>query len=257
MTALHFVGGEKGGEGRSFVCRALIDYHRFQHIPFSVFDTCRSYSDVSRFYKGIEGCKAKEYSHDHSLPQIAFDVFDEELDGSVIVNLHTHGMKQMIWPQIEEDTDYYSAELQSKNAVVWFVSIGSCDSYRLLKESLDYFQGRVRHILVKNRLLTSYWGLENVDDKFDRMSHEYGFSVIDFPQFPPGRALRLIEKEDMPYIEAQQHPALSRQSRNQSSTFLKRASAAFESVKAVSSDHAHTHQLEVIAPRTVQKIAVA
>lgn len=234
MTSIHFVGGEKGGEGRSFVCRALIDYHRVQQIPFSAFDTCRSYSDVSRFYNSAEGCEVKGFSHEDSLPEIASDVFRKNLEGNVIVNLHTHGMKQLVWPWIEEDRYDRMSELQRKNAIIWFVSIGSCDSYRLLEESLHYFsQSGVRHILVKNLGSRSFWGIDDVDDKFERISAEHDIPMITFPRFPDGKALRAILEEDIPYLEAQQHPAFSRLQRNQSSIFLEGAFAALGSLNIV------------------------
>lgn len=252
MTSLHFVGGEKGGEGRSFVCRALIDYHRIQNIPVSVFDTCRSYSDVSRFYQNIEGCKAKGFSHDDSLMEIAFDVLDEELEGSVIVNLQTYGMNQMLWPWMGEDKDDYLEELQRKNPVVWFVSLGSDDSYRLFQESLDYFQGSVRHVLVRNFAKRSRWSREDLAEKFDFLSSEHNIPVIDFPYFRYGKALELILNEDVPYIEAWQHPALSRLSRKQTFIFLRKAFAAFESANVIQTDF--THQMEAAIPRIVQKM---
>ena len=232
MTSIHFVGGEKGGEGRSFVCRALIDYHRVHHIPFFAFDTCRSYSDVARFYSDIEGCEVKGYTHEYSLTEIAADIFKRALERSIIVNLHTHGMKQMVWPWIEEDRDNRMATLQ-KNATVWWISIGSCDSHRLLEESLNYFQGRVRHILVKNPGHRSFWGIDSVNEKFGRTANENNLPVITFPRFPDGEALNTILEKDIPYLEAQQHPDFPFSSKRRSTIFLERAFTAIESANAI------------------------
>lgn len=255
MTALHLVGGELGGVGRSFVCRALVDYHRVQNIPLSVFDTCRSYNDVSRYYQGIKGCRAKGFSPDYTLSEIAFDVFDEDIEGSVIVNLQTYGMSQMVRPWIEEDRDDYIDELRIKNAVVWFVSTGSTDSYRFFQESIDYFQDTVRHVLVKNFTKGSRWSNEETSEKFDLLSSENKIPIIDFPRFPNGEALELVLNENVPYIEAQQRPDLSRLSRKQTSIFLRKAFAAFESAKVIQTDF--THQLAVVSSHTVQEDIVA
>ena len=224
---------EKGGEGRSFVCRALIDYHRDRKIPFSGFDTCRSYSDVSRFYTNIEGCEVKGFSYEDSLPDIATTVLKKEIEGNVIVNLQTHGMALMMRPWIDVDKDARLSELQSKNAVIWFVSIGSCDSHRLLEESLRYFQGSVPHILVKNLSGRSYWNIDSVNERFEQISTKYNLPVITFPNFPESKALRAILNEDIPYLEAQYHPDLSIVCKRRSSVFLNRAFAALELAEAI------------------------
>lgn len=229
MTTIHLIGGEKGGEGRSFVCRALIDYHRDRRIPFVGFDTCRSYSDVSRFYTDREGCDVKGFGHEDSLPSIADEVFRQEIDGSVIVNLQTHGMALLVRPWIEEDEATRLSELQRKNAVVWFVSIGTCDSFRLLNESIEYFQGKVPHILVRNMWERSLWSLENVREKFQQVTTKYNIRTIDFPHFIDSKELSTIESQDMPYLEAQSYSDFSTVSRHRCSVFLKRAFAAFES----------------------------
>jgi hypothetical protein len=182
-------------------------------------------------------------------------VFDEDIEGSVIVNLQTHGMSLMVWPWIEQDRDEYIDELRSKDAVVWFVSTGSKDSYRFFQESIDYFQGTVRHVLVKNFTKGSRWSNEELSEKFGLLSSENKIPVIDFPRFPSGKALELVLNEDVPYIEAQQHPTLSRLSRKQTSIFLRKAFAAFESAKVIQTDF--THQLEIVSSHTVQEDIVA
>ena len=229
MTTIHFIGGEKGGEGRSFVSRAFIDYHRDRQIPFYGFDICRSYSDVSRFYENVEGCDVQGFSHKDSPSDIADTVFSKEIEGSVIVNLQTHGMARLVRPWIEEDRDARFSELQRKNAVVWFVSIGTCDSFRLLKESIEYFQGRVPHILVRNMWERSLWSLENVREKFQQVTTKYNIRTIDFPNFIDSKELFTIESEDIPYLEAQWYSDFSTVSRHRCSVFLKRAFSAFES----------------------------
>ena len=64
MTMIHLVGGMKGGVGKSFVCRALIDYHRKRELPFTIIDTGHSYRDVARFYENVENCQVESVSSD-------------------------------------------------------------------------------------------------------------------------------------------------------------------------------------------------
>ena len=50
MSSLNFIGGEKGGVGKSVVARLLAQYFIDQSIPFVGFDTDRSHTSFTRFY---------------------------------------------------------------------------------------------------------------------------------------------------------------------------------------------------------------
>jgi len=50
MSHIHFIGGEKGGVGKSVVCRVLAQYFIDHGMPFRGFDTDRSHGALLRFY---------------------------------------------------------------------------------------------------------------------------------------------------------------------------------------------------------------
>ncbi|MBL9166478.1 MAG: hypothetical protein JNN07_01915 [Verrucomicrobiales bacterium] len=50
MATIHFVGGEKGGVGKSLVSRVLAQYLIDHNLPFLGFDTDRSHGALLRFY---------------------------------------------------------------------------------------------------------------------------------------------------------------------------------------------------------------
>ena len=50
MPRVHFIGGEKGGVGKSVVSRVLSQYFIDRQIPFLGFDTDRSHGSLLRFY---------------------------------------------------------------------------------------------------------------------------------------------------------------------------------------------------------------
>src|ERR1700729_2016871 len=50
MARLHFIGGEKGGVGKSVVARILAQYFIDRQIPFLGFDTDKSHGSLLRFY---------------------------------------------------------------------------------------------------------------------------------------------------------------------------------------------------------------
>jgi hypothetical protein len=50
VTQLHFIGGEKGGVGKSVMARVLAQYHVDRGLAFTGFDTDRSHGTFARFY---------------------------------------------------------------------------------------------------------------------------------------------------------------------------------------------------------------
>jgi hypothetical protein len=50
MSSLNFIGGEKGGVGKSVMARVLAQYFIDKGVPFTGFDTDRSHTSFTRFY---------------------------------------------------------------------------------------------------------------------------------------------------------------------------------------------------------------
>ncbi|MCB2042419.1 MAG: mobilization protein, partial [Rhodoferax sp.] len=50
MASLNFIGGEKGGVGKSVLSRLLAQYFIDRGRPFTGFDTDRSHTSFTRFY---------------------------------------------------------------------------------------------------------------------------------------------------------------------------------------------------------------
>jgi hypothetical protein len=53
MSSINFIGGEKGGVGKSVVSRVLAQYFIDHSRPFAGFDTDRSHTSFARFYQGF------------------------------------------------------------------------------------------------------------------------------------------------------------------------------------------------------------
>ena len=50
MSVIHFVGGEKGGVGKSVFSRLMSQYFLDKHQPFRAFDADQSHHTLTRFY---------------------------------------------------------------------------------------------------------------------------------------------------------------------------------------------------------------
>jgi hypothetical protein len=70
-TTIHLVDGEKGGAGKSFVSKALIEY--CSSINHSVMVVDNSNQDISRIYRGVQSAY---FSDDEKLATEADAIFD-------------------------------------------------------------------------------------------------------------------------------------------------------------------------------------
>ena len=54
MASINFIGGEKGGVGKSVTARVLAQYFIDKGVAFTGFDTDRSHHSFNRFYAEVK-----------------------------------------------------------------------------------------------------------------------------------------------------------------------------------------------------------
>ncbi|PPD04792.1 MAG: mobilization protein [Methylobacter sp.] len=151
MAAIHLIGGEKGGVGKSVMARLLAQFMIDNGIPFIGFDTDRSHASFLRFYK------------DYASPAIIDDyqsldkIFEAALadpDRRVVVDLaaQTH-FPLSRWIDDSGVLDLVN-ELDMK-ITYWNVMDSGKDSVDLLGKLLDQFSYRLNYVLVMNQLRDS------------------------------------------------------------------------------------------------------
>jgi hypothetical protein len=151
MSSLNFIGGEKGGVGKSVVARVLAQYFIDRELPFTGFDTDRSHATFSRFY----GDYASPVVVDtyQGLDQIA-SVFDPSSDlggdpQSVIVDLAAQTAAPLShWVH---DSELLPLMLELGVQVNWWhVADAGKDSVDLLGNLIDTYGASVHYVVVKN-----------------------------------------------------------------------------------------------------------
>jgi hypothetical protein len=145
MSRIHFIGGEKGGVGKSVLCRLLAQYHIDRELPFRAFDTDRSHGAMVRFYG------------DYSTP-IALDDFagaDQLMEAAVertqnvLVDLAAQTARPLFQWMDENDLLGLAAE-QGIGVVLWHVMDDGADGIGLLEQLFEQFQGAANYVVVKN-----------------------------------------------------------------------------------------------------------
>ena len=148
MSSLNFIGGEKGGVGKSLTSRLLAQYMIDQQIPFLGFDTDRSHGALLRFYEGFASPVVLDKRE-------AFDVVveaaTENPERRILVDLaaQTHE------PLVQWIDDAGVIELAQELGITltyWHVMDAGRDSVDLLGKLLDRFGASLRYVLVRNQV---------------------------------------------------------------------------------------------------------
>ncbi len=171
MSKIHFIGGEKGGVGKSVVARVVAQYLIDKSIPFLGFDTDRSHGALLRFYG------------DYASP-VVVDSY-ESLDLIVESAIANPGKRILVdlaaqthdplakW--MDESGVLEMADEGGYSLTYWHVMDSGKDSVDLLKKLLDRFGSRLNYVVVLNQLRGDHF------DLFDQSSEKLRLAELGSP----------------------------------------------------------------------------
>ncbi|WP_341676698.1 mobilization protein [Niveibacterium sp. SC-1] len=150
MSSLNFIGGEKGGVGKSVAARVLAQYFIDRNQPFTGFDTDRSHASFARFYGDFASPVVVERYE--AMDKIA-EVFDAPTeDGqqqSAIVDLAAQTAAPLARWIKESDVLPLFADL-GVAVNFWHVADGGKDSADLLERLIDTYGEGPNYFVVRN-----------------------------------------------------------------------------------------------------------
>lgn len=146
VTQLHFIGGEKGGVGKSVMSRVLAQHFIDNDIRFVGFDTDRSHGTFSRFYG--------EFAHPAVVDQ--YESLDQIIEAAgadperrILVDLAAQTFPFLYRWSDECALFDLLAEL-GFTATFWHIMDDGKDSINLLGKLLDNYGDRARYVIVEN-----------------------------------------------------------------------------------------------------------
>jgi hypothetical protein len=155
MANIHFIGGEKGGVGKSLVSRVLAQYLIDKDLPFLGFDTDRSHGALMRFYAGYASpVLVDRYEMLDNIVEAAVARPDRRIVVDLAAQTHDPLVKWM-----DESGVLDMATEMGFAITYWHVMDAGRDSVDLLKRLLDRFGPRLRYILVRNRIRGEDFGI--------------------------------------------------------------------------------------------------
>lgn len=230
MHTIYYVGGEKGGTGKSFLTKSILQYLYDYGLDFVAIDTDRSNPDVKRCYDKVCSVKLAVLSEAERLQDSGNIIFNAALEHDVVCNLPAQVAPALHQWLTDNNLIELAAEMDIKMRL-FFVSDAGYESLKLFERSLTRFGADIPHTLVRNFGMTDDWSPVTDDHELQALIERYKVKVIDLPRFIGNADRNFIDRHSISFGEALTHPALGAISRHRVKTFLKKTYQAFESAQ--------------------------
>jgi hypothetical protein len=196
VASINFIGGEKGGVGKSVVSRVLAQYYIDNNKPFTGFDTDRSHSSFTRFYNGYAYPTVVD-SYE-SLDAIAAAIEENPVQ-SVIVDLAAQTFAPV--SRWMNDSGVFEAFGEMKVGVnFWHVMDDGKDAVDLLARLFNTFGEVPNYVIVLNYGRGSDFAIFKGSTEYLR-AKELGATIIEFPRLHE-TSMRKIDQHDTSFWAA-------------------------------------------------------
>jgi hypothetical protein len=200
MSYIHFIGGEKGGVGKSLVARVLAQYFVDRSIPFAGFDTDKSHGALLRFYADFAAPAVLD-RHDSLDPIIEHAL--ENPQRRILVDLAAQTQQSL--GKWLDDADVISlAQEHGLTLTWWHVMDAGRDSVDLLRQWLDQFGGRIKLVIVLNEVRGDRFEILEASGELAR-AEALGASVISLRRLPD-TTMQKIDQHGVSFWAAVNHP---------------------------------------------------
>lgn len=202
MSKVHFVGGDKGGVGKSVVARVLVAWCAERGLPFRAFDADGSHGALLRHYPAqAQSVDVMDFEQADRLLTAA-----EELpEGRVIVDLPARGDGAVAAWLAEGDIARLAADMRVE-LVFWHVMDDGKDAINALSRGLERHQPPARHVVVEN--LGRGFRFALFDQSPARAAADAAqVPIIQFPELHPP-VMRKLDRSDASFAAAIEAPHL-------------------------------------------------
>ena len=224
---IHFADGNKGGVGKSVLCRTLYQWFLDRQQPVIGVEADVNSPDFKGIYSDV---MVAQFSEDETMGARANAIVNAVVDAqkSAVVNLPATVYEAFrLWLR-----DYDILTLATDNnieLVKWFVVTGEFDSLKSLEISLSSFDRRIPHVVVKN-LKYGDWTFFEESDDLQALIRGTQTPVIELPKLPV-RVASTVLQQRLTYADSLRHRGKGFGVVEQAAvkSYLRSAYAAFES----------------------------
>lgn len=200
MSHIHFIGGEKGGVGKSLVARVLAQYFIDRGASFVGFDTDRSHGALLRFYADFAAPAVLD-QHDSLDPVLEAAIAEPQR--RIVVDLAAQ-TQQALAGWLDDSDVFGFAEEHGLALTWWHVMDTGRDSVDLLRQWLDDFGGRIKLVLVLNEVRGDRFDILEASGERKR-AEALGASVITLRHLPD-TTMQKIDRQSASFWAAVNHP---------------------------------------------------
>ncbi len=232
MPSLNFIGGEKGGVGKSVTARVLAQYFIDKDRVFTGFDTDRSHTSFTRFYADYASPVVVDTYE--GLDMIVGEFEESPSEGkvpSVIVDLAAQTAAPLSrWIR---DSDLISLMAEMGVTVnFWHLADAGKDSVELLDRLVNTYGGGPNYIVVKNQGRGSDFSQLDQSDAMKK-ALSLGARVVTLGQLHEA-SMRKIDRQNASFWAATHvttgDHALGMLERQRVKTWLKSTYAVFDTL---------------------------
>jgi len=227
MSSVHFIGGEKGGVGKSVLARLLAQLFIERRLRFAALDADLSHGALVRYYG--------DYTQRVDLAQLdsADQIMDCALgtDRRVLVDLPAQSHRALQRWLAETDVLGYAREM-GVPIVFWHVTDGGFDSVSHLEQVLELLGTSVQYVVAKNQGRSQDFSQFDASPAAQRLL-ELGGRVTTLPALDPALMYKIDRFGSSFWAAihtAEGERALSALERRRAKLWLERAHAALDQV---------------------------
>jgi hypothetical protein len=148
MGTVHFIGGEKGGVGKSLMARLLAQYFIDHGQPFLAFDCDKTHGALLRFYSSYSSPVIVD---DYQSLDVLIELAAADPERRILVDLAAQSQQPLARWMADSRLLELAPEL-SLDLVYWHVMDNGFDSVELLRKLLDEFGQKIKLVLVLNQV---------------------------------------------------------------------------------------------------------
>jgi hypothetical protein len=176
VSQIHFIGGEKGGVGKSVMARVLAQYWIDRGLPFAGVDGDPSHGALMRHYRDFS------QAVDLRSPDSADQILDRALGSErrVLVDLPAQSAQALADWLFGANVLGLARELGTP-ITFWHVSDGGYASVAQVDKALDLYGGQAAHVVVKNRARSKDFSQLDASPASDKLGALSG-KQLDLPE---------------------------------------------------------------------------
>ena len=234
MKRIVFVTGDKGGVGKSFTSRALLDWYVVNGVSVKAFDTDKTNSTLFRFFNKTKEEKITLDQLDTD-DQSALDNFLEEIAAGnneiCMIDCAARTMdKLLLW--MKEIAFFELAKEYDIKITLAFVLGPEKDCVAILKDVVGEFGNHVDYVLIKNEGKGMVFRVYDESNTRKIVLDELSGKEISIPQLYSKTSLE-VDRMSLPFSMAKESTVLGIADKSRVRTFQNKVFSEFEKVKNV------------------------